>query len=119
MLYRFIQYGEKLTTKDIRITDGDTSWLRPVSELRPVEDLTDGERLSLVNKLLSSKYDASKDTENCLLDVIKLSDEIRARPRETEKDKWIREYTEGLAIRDIKIVKQWLNSAYEAGMANK
>ena len=100
--------------------------LRPVPEPRPVEDLTDEEWEVLRKKFDSIQYNFWDDEFAPIMKEWLLTlDEIRARPRETEKEKWVREQM-AIYYKDktdservaLSFAETW-DAAYEAGRKDK
>ncbi len=70
-----------------KVPESESEYFRPVPGPRSPEELT--------NKELEpfTRYgDRGKVTPQSIRRLMKALDELRARPRETEKEKWIREY---------------------------
>jgi hypothetical protein len=123
MMYREIEKEEAdLNNGDYKIRVWGEGELSPYAYLRPVRDIDD-----LTDEELMFIYDTWRDVtglKDTIRAKIKKADELRSRPKETEKERWIRvthdrckkipsqwDFTEELA-------KTW-DAAYEAGRKAK
>ena len=124
MLYRFIsdkdaEDGDELFVGGEWIKFEHYAWRvnekllirRPVPELRPVQDLTRDEWAEITRQQTTLK-------------MFLKADEIRSRPRETEKEKWIRAHTPTSAgdcwlKEHTALLSDTWDAAYEAGRGSK
>jgi hypothetical protein len=122
-MYRFVDTEEVIPT-DIFVTD-ISRYIRP---LRDIDDLTDEELVKEWDKVDDSVIQQTGDKTShmglWLRLFLKRIEEFRSRPKETEKERWIRETHD----RCKKIPSQWdfneelsktWNAAYEAGRKAK
>ncbi len=103
MLYRKLAEGEAIKKGDFTIYEVESlvgnkvdfldTVVRPVPEPRSVEELT-REELNPIAAVVFEKMDFSLNGhgEALLKRVATMFDELRSLPRETAKEKWIREY---------------------------
>ena len=89
--------------------------LRPI---RDVDDLTDEELVKLYDH-----GDRCGDKRGKVRDILQQADKLRSRPKETEKERWIREYMESIPFDSDTKLKSLLSdawdAAYEAGRKTK
>lgn len=93
--------------------DGTTTIFRPIPELKPVEELTDEEILPTCKQFAIDYGD--------IRTIGRKLDELRSKPKGTEKEKWIREKLDAM-IHDCSYLPSFkqglrdaLDAAYEAG----
>ena len=88
---------------------------RPVPEPRSVDELPNGELRHIWGGM-----PINFDAEMVRTMFVKL-DELRSRPRETEKEKWIREYMEECAIdesMDSGAIHEYLSKTWDAAIVS-
>ena len=102
-----------------KVGDADKSgymhYFRPVPEPCPVEELTNEEK----NKILRA-YDFFPNAPKIvrIMNAVITSDEIRSRPGETEKEKWVRENMPKHYTIDINLLDKYINDAWDAAIAS-
>jgi hypothetical protein len=109
MMYRFVDTKEVIPT-DIFVTD-ISRYIRP---LRDIDDLTDID-ISKVSREFGITITEARAIGNKL-------DELRSRPKETEKERWIRGHMrENNCISETcyKYMSSAWDAAYEAGRKAK
>ena len=95
---------------------------RPVPEPRPVEELTE-EEIMEIREVYRKNYNLPY-FKDLWRDVVRKADELRSRPRETEKEKWIHqrmtEFESSMLPKNVyKLVYATWDAAYEAGRKDK
>lgn len=106
----------------IGVTVGDTDatgfmhYFRPVPEPRPVDKLTDEE----IEKKYCGAIDRFGDMKYALHQFLLEIDELRMKPRESAKEKWIREYgeTHGLPGEFVRQIRNYLSDTWDAAIAS-
>jgi len=111
-MYRIVEQGETLIS-DTFVPDL-SAYIRPI---RPVEDLTDEEIIECWNS-----YGCNLSVTAGVKAVLLKADELRSRPKASEKERWIREYLGSSYAPGgtyEKALSETWDAAYEAGRKNK
>jgi hypothetical protein len=114
-----MKYWKEATKEEVKGREDESVFIDSLLylpiELRGPDELTDEERDKLHSVYCNTPWDGHKRTD--IIELIKLSDELRARPRESEKEKWIREYMEKQKINQMNggdVIRRFLEKTWDA-----